>query len=248
MALTCSRWVLVVFNILFFVFGLALLGIGIYSHVESTAVDDYLRVIDRSDNIFKNFGSICIVVGVFCTGLGFTGLFGAIKDHRGCLIFFVILVIIVFVLELVAGGLAYGFHNKIEDSVRSGMQSTILEYDGESSLSKSWDSIQRNQQCCGVFNATDWDANNNNYTTAFNSTFPASCVCQTEAGCNENTPSTPWNMTFSTGCFTQVDERILKNWKAWGGAAIAFAVIEIIGIVFGFIAIRGVNKGYQMSY
>ena len=43
-SLSFSRVVLIIFNVVFFAFGLALLGIGIYSRVQTSSVDDYLRV------------------------------------------------------------------------------------------------------------------------------------------------------------------------------------------------------------
>ena len=59
---------------------------------------------------------------------------------------------------------------------------------------------------------------------------------------------TPFGEVFMDGCYTVVDRQVLKNWKVWGGAAIGFAVVELIGIVFGIIAIRQTGGQYDMKF
>lgn len=111
-----SRIMLIIFNIVFFAFGLTLLSIGIYAKVHSTKYDDYLAVIDESNSTWESFGGLCIGAGILCIVLGGSGLFGVLKDNKKCLIFFLVLVIIIFILELVGGGLALGFQDKIKVS------------------------------------------------------------------------------------------------------------------------------------
>ena len=111
------RVILFVFNLLFFCFGLSMLGIGIYAKIHSTKYDDYLTIVDQSNSTWENFGSLLIAAGVICSVLGFSGLVGAAKENKACTLFFVILMTLIFIFEVVGAGLAYGYEDTIKVSL-----------------------------------------------------------------------------------------------------------------------------------
>uniref|UniRef100_A0A0E9QF39 Tetraspanin n=1 Tax=Anguilla anguilla TaxID=7936 RepID=A0A0E9QF39_ANGAN len=64
--------------------------------------------------------------------------------------------ILVFLAELVAGISGFVFRHEIKDILRVSYKSAMDKYDGTGPQSKTLDTIQRNLECCGSENYTDW--------------------------------------------------------------------------------------------
>lgn len=123
------------------------------------------------------------------------------------------------------------------------MYRTIVKYvnGSDSSITRGWDSIQKDLHCCGVENASDWELN-----PEFNKTdsYPESCYCRSSGGC----PNADFDDVYSKGCYNGVVDEVEGSWKAWGGALIAFAVFELIGIICAVVVIRNNGKaGYYLA-
>ena len=122
------------------------------------------------------------------------------------------------------------------------MYKTILTYDNttQSSETQAWDDVQSDLFCCGVSQPSDWWNN----TAYEDGTYPDSCFCKNANGCDK----TARYDLFSTGCYDTVINKIQGSWREWGGALIAFAVLEAVGIIAGIIFLKKMKtSGYYLA-
>lgn len=144
------------FNLIFWLLGIAVLAIGIYSRVEN---DTWQDLIDM--NTIYETANLLIAAGVIVAVIGFLGCCGAIKKWQWMLIVYSILVLLIFVLEIVAGAYAYSKRDKVQTKLTSGLRDGIqINYDEKGTasvgLTKAIDWFQENVKCCGADGPDDW--------------------------------------------------------------------------------------------
>merc|ERR1711959_389276 len=91
------RGLFFVFNFVFWVLGIVVLGIGIYSRIETDTWKDLIN----SETIFET-ANLLISAGVIVAVIGFLGCCGAIKKWQWMLVVYSVLVLVIFTLEIVA--------------------------------------------------------------------------------------------------------------------------------------------------
>jgi len=91
----CLRILMFVFNFIFFVLGLLLLGLGAYSRVQAKDYDSVLG----DDGTVASAGNLLIAAGVLVAIIGFVGCCGAWKKTTVLLGIFAALVILIFIVE-----------------------------------------------------------------------------------------------------------------------------------------------------
>lgn len=228
-ATQCIKYTMFVFNLLFFLMGCGILGLGIWLKVEK---GDYAEI--SSEYNFLTAANICIGAGAIILIIAFFGCLGAIKEIPSLLLAFFVCLLIIFALEIAAGGIAYAKRGDIEDELSKEFKNAIKnEYfkdnDTDSGVYKAINLFQEDFKCCGFDNFTDWQNSVYNRNTG---SIPASCcIDQKNALCQKSTPSALANY-YKIGCFEEVKEFLKDNLLLIGGFAIAFAVIQILGMVF----------------
>ncbi|OQV22348.1 putative Tetraspanin-9 [Hypsibius exemplaris] len=114
---SCVRYVLFAFNIIFFLGGAAVLGVGIWIRVDTGSYYDFLGKVDGSgestkvvanilsDNIsyIHAVAYVLIGVGAFVFLVGFLGCCGAIKQARPLLVAYAICLIVIMGIEMGVG-------------------------------------------------------------------------------------------------------------------------------------------------
>jgi CD63 antigen len=212
-----GRTLLFIFNFIFVITGLALIGLGAYVQIEATKYPDFLG------NQYTNTPVLFIIVGVVIFLIAFLGCFGAVKNNSCMVYTYATLLLIVLVAEIAAGVAAYvlkdNLDRKINEKMIEGMENYgKADYDG---VTDTWDLVQRELKCCGVNNVTQWDATNFGKT-------PDSCCRVDTKDCGETaTFDQLWNM----GCFPKMKNQFFENIDKIGGSAIGIAVIQLIGVI-----------------
>ncbi|XP_013865257.1 tetraspanin-8 [Austrofundulus limnaeus] len=107
----CVKYSLFFFNLLFWLSGCIILGVGIYLKVSNAKIP----VIQ---NILPSF-ELMIAIGSIIMVLGFLGCCGAYKESRCMLILFFIFLLLIFILLLVAGILGAVGGSKVKDFVKT---------------------------------------------------------------------------------------------------------------------------------
>ncbi|XP_025087668.1 CD151 antigen-like [Pomacea canaliculata] len=137
---------LIIFNVLLMLAGLALLGIGIWSVVDKVYISDVI-----GNNKFSAASYMIIVGGAILLGIGIFGIFVVRSESRALVIVYFILLIVLFVGILLAAILAIIFKQELEEAMIDAMrQSLVGQYGADSTITQSWDRLQRDLRCCAV--------------------------------------------------------------------------------------------------
>lgn len=224
------KYLLFVFNLLFFISGCGILALGITLNVNNGGYATLLPSVP-----FLNAANMCIAVGVIVMIVGFVGCCGAIKENGCMLLIFFFLLAIIFILELAAGILGFVYQSQVQEYVTSDLQNGLVNYETEEGLQEAWDRLQPELECCGVESFGDW----------VNASFPAgqfpdSCCQEYEVGCGATGGGTagPWDQ----GCADKFIDLIEGNIYYVGAVCISIAVFEIFGMIFACVLRRSIKE------
>ena len=219
----CLKWLLFAFNVFFFSIGVIILALGAWLYVEFDSFLDELAGVK-----YLNGPILFMVVGSIITVLSFLGCCGACLEKKVLLYLFASLMIVTFILELVGGILAVtnDYDKKLEDSLTK----SLSDYEKKDALREAWDTVQKNLDCCGVNNKTDWEQRLTQPKTV-----PESC-CRTEL-CKTMATGEPKVVpsnrdVYNIGCYKKIKDEYEGNTVAVAAVGITFAVVQILGIIF----------------
>ncbi|KAM9320487.1 tetraspanin-18-like [Gastrophryne carolinensis] len=221
------KYMMFLFNVLIFLGGVCLLGVGIWI----VADPDGFQNLFNSTPLLNAGGYILLIVGVALFLLGFLGCFGAIQENRPLLLLFFLLVLILFIVELTGIILALNFQKMIkEDHFRTELQ---MYYKGDNAsevFSQSWNTIMIALSCCGISGLDDFDNSSHFHDLYPSAPWPEACctrespvagVVKDRQKCMENIP----DYTNNQGCFDTIS-RSLKKYVSLT-AAVGFGVLGI---------------------
>ncbi|XP_013782440.1 CD63 antigen-like [Limulus polyphemus] len=226
------KYLLFAFNFIFVVTGAALIAVGAWVQAKAAEYVDFLG--DK----YTSAPILLIVVGVIIFILSFMGCCGAIKENYCMVMTFAVLLFIIFVLELVAGILAYVYKSEVETVLRKNMKNAMMNYNESNHdiVTKTWDDMQSNLKCCGANNASEWKK----YMGEVN--LPYSC-------CPGKDPTKPCQITddhFTKGCVDALASFLEDKILVVGGVGIGIAFVQIIGIIFSCCLARAIKKEYEV--
>lgn len=205
----CCKYLMFIFNLLIFLGGAGLLGVGIWVVVGA---DSFREIISSNPQIFSA-AYIIIAVGALLLVVGFLGCCGAIKENKCLLGTFFVMVLLLFIIEIVGGILAFVFY---PDAKQLALD-TMRQYGGDSaadqSITASWDALHEAFDCCGLNGPQDWAA-------ALVIPPPSSCGTNTE-GCEAAVQNYFWVL---------------------GGIAVGVLFIELLAMIFACCLYRNVKK------
>lgn len=246
----CCKLLVVVYGFLFVIFGLILIGIGAYIetiHQDRNSVNDYVR----SPSI------LAIVVGIFMLIFGFIGIIGAIKENLVLLKIFLAIIIIVFILQVIIGIIAFVYREKAYSEVAKQMKFAIENYQVDRDIRQGIDAVQRTFKCCGIKRASDWEFNEQfkkSSASYYAGSVPDSCCEEEVEGCGLNARK---NLTLDAqgkilnmeGCSEKFRVWIEKHLDVVGACALAFAIPQILGIFLVYTYITKVeDRRYLFQY
>ncbi|XP_035673915.1 CD9 antigen-like [Branchiostoma floridae] len=265
------RVLLFIFNFVFWLIGLALLGIGIW-----LLVDPASKAIQSVLSFYGIAVYIIIAAGAITTVVGFLGCCGACKESKCLLIMFSIFLGIIFAVEVAAGIVAIVQRGLLSDLITDSFADILNQEPDLESLTGAVKvgvvAMQAGLQCCGLNATSNWA----------NPQLEDSCKC---TGPTQGVPTVPPGittgpttaapsttsvvMTTSNGsvpvgpggggtgggsqdpdacvgglyqpCEGKLQTFLEDNFLIVGVAALVFSVVQIIGICFSCIVIKNAN-------
>lgn len=251
----CMKWLLFIFNFIFFLGGAAVLGIGIWMHVDKN-IGQWLIVIsgDPNDPLYRASTIVLMTVGAFVFLVGFLGCCGACKESQCMLCTYAILLVLVFIAMLVGAILAIVFRNRLGDEMRDTMKyqvssEVVDQYNGTTAITAAWNALQMDLECCGSVGPRDY-INNTNFNWNANPGNPVPRTCCVQADGVSKDPTNPRPKNLAT-CYDHAKSGVTSNEFVWSkgcydefngwmgskaailiGVGIGIAVIQIVGIIF----------------
>ncbi|CAH1787421.1 unnamed protein product [Owenia fusiformis] len=166
------------------------------------------------------------------------------------------LLFLVFLMEAVAGVLAYMYNTSIQGELERNLNNTMINwYHFDADKTAAIDKLQREFTCCGAVSFEDWrysrwlkEAKEKNTTQSINKA-PDSC-CKTESeGCAVS--DHPSNINYN-GCLTALSNYVKEHLIILGGVGIGICFLQIFGIVFACCLAKRIKdykyKEVQVQY
>lgn len=239
---SCARILLIAFNFVFWLSGVAILGVGIWILADPN-LQDYIDVIHSSDEeYFRNAAYLLIAFGAFVFLVGFCGCCGAIRNSKCLLGFYIFFLVLVFAGELAAGILAAIYKDEIIDKFDKELTKAIKEDYNENP--SSWDVVQKELKCCGGLGPDDY--NNSTWLAA-----KGSDDVQIPPSCCELKDNKPVDLTacqkretnfFREGCKSALEKWVEDHSIILIGVGCGIAALQIFGLVFAICLCRSVDQ------
>ncbi|KAM3933637.1 CD63 antigen [Leptodactylus fuscus] len=228
----CVKYLVFIFNFLFWICGCALIGLGIFLLVQM-----------HNPQVFKNastFGPpiVIIAVGVVIFFISFFGCCGAAKENYCMVTTFAVLMVLIFLVEIAAAIAGYVYRNQLQQAFTDSITDGLKNYKNSTEVQKGIDDMQRDFKCCGAANSSDW----RNYDP-FKGTnqVPDSCCKTITKDCGKNATA-----IYTEGCVSTIENLLKRNIGIVAGVALGIAFFEILGIVFACCLMKGIRSGYEV--
>jgi len=226
-----------IFNLLFFLLGCAILGLGIWLKTEK---GDYAQI---SSYNFLTAAHIAIAAGAIILVVSFLGCCGAIKEIKPMLLLFFIFLILIFILEITAGVLAYVKRDELEAKLEDDFKASINEKYGkpdEKGVTDAIDKFQETFKCCGFNNSKDWQSSYYYIQIKQRASIPTSC-CKDRS--NSRCGTMDRDINHHKGCYKEVKDFLKENLLIIGVCGIIFALIQILGMIFSMVLYCSIGDG-----
>lgn len=233
-AMSCVKYLVFIFNFLFWVSGIAIIVVGSLIYVQLNKYNEVLN-----DN-FTAAVVLLIVVGCIVTIIAFFGCCGACKENHCMIMTFAVLLGIIFVLELAAGITCYVYRSEIDNIAGQEFNKAWSSYGIDEEVSKTIDFIQHDMKCCGVNNYTDYD----NYEWhKKNKGVPTSCCIEdSPSKCDTTNPS----QIYVDGCYNKLKNELESDVLVVAGVGVGVAFIQLIGVAFACCMASAIRKNYEV--
>ncbi|GAB1600807.1 tetraspanin-8-like [Argonauta hians] len=263
------KYSMFIFNFLVLICGCVLLGIGIYTRANDTPD----CITSLGSNLFLPAALMLITLGSIVIILSFLGCCGAIKEVRCMLATFFALLLLMLIVLMIGGIIAYVFRGEIKNYFRHHLYVSLNESYGEDDReTRAWNCMQSTFQCCGVeggMNSTNsWAYYKRNTVWFFNQTadehikyVPESC-CRNTGKANltrctrgfekdmapyAGPPLQPHqynDQLYGKGCFSAISDFFYSYMNILGGTACGVALLMVFGMTFSLCLCRRIDDEY----
>uniref|UniRef100_UPI00398F8462 leukocyte surface antigen CD53-like n=1 Tax=Pristiophorus japonicus TaxID=55135 RepID=UPI00398F8462 len=217
------KYMLFVFNLIFWICGCVIMGLGIYL----LAVNNFGALLSSLPSL--SVANILIIVGSITMVLAFLGCMGAIKENKCLLLSFFIVLLLILLTEVTAAIVLFFYENQIDTYIEGDMKLGMKKLQSENitGIREAWDKIQIQLKCCGVINSTDWG-----------NVVPKSCCMETPGPCHS--PN-----YFQKGCYGLVRDWFESNFLIIGIAIICVSIIQVLGMSFSMTMYCQISNNYK---
>ncbi|XP_078034505.1 CD63 antigen-like [Augochlora pura] len=229
--MTCIKYLTFLFNLIFAITGIVFIAVGTVILVVYSGYNNFM------DSWFFAAPVFMIVIGIVVFVVSFFGCCGAVKENHCMIITFSVLLLLIFVLELVAGISGYLMQSEVRYMVENRMSNTMKEYETEANIRKSWDIMHHDLQCCGMNGPPDWAQ-----IGFAENTLPNSCCKEVPKGSKCDTNSI---YVYQGGCMHSLQNAIEHNALILGGVGIGIAIIQLVGVIFACCLARSIRREYE---
>ncbi|RZC43281.1 23 kDa integral membrane protein-like [Asbolus verrucosus] len=159
-----------------------------------------------------SIGGFSIGIGVLGLCLATWGLWAVFKRKPSVLTYYVIVLLMLFIVQIILGAVALGSlsgaHQSEEDEVRKAVRKLFMRDDSDAH--KVIHHIQKNFRCCGSNGPVWWKQ--------MNKRIPVSCCSTQKEPCED---------PYEKGCAATYASAINRNMGVIGGVAIGFTPVEV---------------------
>uniref|UniRef100_A0A8C7XTR1 Tetraspanin-9 n=1 Tax=Oryzias sinensis TaxID=183150 RepID=A0A8C7XTR1_9TELE len=212
--LCCLKYLMFAFNLIFWLCGCGLLGVGIWLSVSQGSFATFSPSFPS-----LSAANMVIAIGAIVMVTGFLGCLGAIKENKCLLLSFFIVLLVILLAELILLILFFVYSDKVRMNAKQDLKDGLALYNSENNLGlrNAWNIIQAEWKCCGVNAYSDW------YEALQEKVVPDRCCQEHYQNCGRNTTSMFWER----GCFEKVEEWLDNNKHVLGTIGTVILVVQV---------------------
>ncbi|KAK0143845.1 Tetraspanin-9 [Merluccius polli] len=237
--LCCVKYLMFVFNLIFWLGGCGLFGVGVwlsFTQAEFSSLPLSFPSLSAA-NLLLVAGGVTMVTG-------FLGCLGALKEQRCLLMTFFVILLLLVLTEVTLVLVIHIFKDKLDTKAQDELKEGMKIYTKDEGLMKSWDNVQKmvrmdgppyqktqktpihwdilnatDFKCCGVTNKMDW-------YKVLNETLPSSCCSVDTHQCVDG---------WSEGCYKKAREWLLDNIFSVLVFGVCIGIVQILALVFSLL-------------
>ncbi|TRZ00353.1 hypothetical protein DNTS_030398, partial [Danionella cerebrum] len=230
----CLKYLLFTFNFLFWLAGGAVMAVGIWTVLEKS---DYISLL--SSKIYVTSAYILILAGVIVMVTGVLGCCATFKEQRRLLRVYFVLLLCIFLLEVLAGVLAYIYYQQysslmliqLNEELKENLRETMVQkysQPEQEHVTKAVNKLQQEFKCCGSNSSSDWlESAWIRLGEADGRMVPDSC-CKSPimklCGRRDH-PSNIYKV--EGGCITKLENFILNHLQIIGAVGLGIASVQV---------------------
>ncbi|XP_028809968.1 tetraspanin-9-like [Denticeps clupeoides] len=224
--LCCVKYVMFLFNLLFWLCGCGLLGVAVWLSIAQSSFSASISSLSAAN--------LVIMLGMVVMVTGFLGCLGAVKENKCLLLSFFIVLLIILLVELILLILFFVYTDKVSDNAKDDLRDGLRLYDAHNNvgLRNAWNIIQAEWECCGVIGYTDW------HDALQEKRVPDLCCQQHYKECGRNSSSSLW----AQGCYERVEEWLDDNKHLLGTIVMGVLVIQLLGMAFSMTLYQQIHR------
>ncbi|KAH8234699.1 hypothetical protein KR032_001958 [Drosophila birchii] len=257
----CAKYLLCIFNFIFFVLGTIIFGVGLWLAVDKHSLIALLKLVESErieqftqPQVIEQLAYVLLVIGAVMFFMSFLGYLGAMRESRCLLSTYGTFLILLLVAEIVAGGLAAFYKDKVRVESKNFLQTTITSYSlGENvdATSLMWNQLMSNFGCCGISDYRDFEASPAWVSGKGNRTIPDACcilkdvnkLVPRDEDCTTN-PSDS-NSFYKKGCYEVFTEWLIGQRELIIGV-IVVGIVHLVLIILAFALCKAFAKYNDM--
>lgn len=224
----CIKYSMFIFNFLFWLCGILILAVAIWIRVSK----DDQKIFSNGDSGVNPYVAVNILIAVGATImiLGFLGCCGAVKESRCMLLLFFIGLLLILIVQVVAGILGASFKSEFEEILNGTLHENVKLLSETDENAKAFQEalskFQGEFKCCGLVDgAADWGNNFQQYSKTCDCLDVPDSSCAVYAGMK----------VYKQPCISLIKDLVKKHIVIIIGIAFGLAVIEILGLVFSMV-------------
>ncbi|KAL4622821.1 CD82 antigen-like isoform X1 [Arapaima gigas] len=239
---TATKYFLFLFNLLFFLFGILLLGFGLWVLLDSKS---FVTILQESSASLKVGCYVLIVVGSLSMLMGFLGCLGAIYEVCCLLVLYFIFLLLILIAQVTIAVLIYFQQDRLKNEMSNIVNKIIVDYTGEDKSTENlWDYIQSTSRCCGWAGPGNW-TENERVRNGSHTVYPCSCLDYPSNATdrkNSGFCESPGWPVYTTGCAYSIEKWVTDNLGVILGICIGVAVIELLGMILSLCLCKNIVK------
>lgn len=230
------KYVLHIFNIVFFLSGVAVLGVGAWTVALR---HDYVSLLSTSTYALAAY--VLIVAGILAILASVLLLIALLKENRCLILGLTFLLLLIFLLEAMVGMLSYIYEEQVESELSLSLNDTFLQnYKIDPVKTDAIDQMQREYKCCGAIRFEDWDFSpwhkelkkeqeaNKDTNKLFNKVPDSCCITESFLCGKSNHPSN----IYGSGCLYRLAKELKSQLIILGAVGLGICVVQVFGMIF----------------
>lgn len=222
-SISCLKFSLYMFNVLYFLTGLAVTGVGLW-----TLLEKHPSLILLTSGFYDLTAYILIVAGLIILCVTVIGCCGISRGNHCLVSSYSVLLSIIILAEAIAGSMAYLYRTQVKAELSENLEEQFNKLYGiNNDTTFAVDHLQLGLKCCGVHDFDDW-TNSEWYKLPErkNNKVPDSCCISPSLNCGVR--DGPSNIRY-TGCIDRVDKIAGDHLIIVGAVAIGVCLVQLVG-------------------